>query len=315
MSLQSQQITIFGFGSQGRAQALNARDNGWKVRVYLRPESRRIEEAQKEKLEVVTDPVRAAGTAQIAVLLLPDTAQPEFWEKFLKPNLPKGAALVFAHGFNIHFKQITPRADLDCLLVAPSIAGTGLRQNYLEQEVVPILTAVHQDVTDMGYRLVEDIAGAIGGKKVKLFPTTFKEETETDLFAEQVVLCGGINALIKTAFETLVSAGYNPEIVYYSCLKELKATSAENLYRYGIQGMREKISQTALYGDLTRGPRIINETTAVTMKKILDEICSGKFKDELLAEKNSGWPTLKNRLAEEGKHFIEETRKKLEREL
>lgn len=307
-----QKITIFGFGSQGKAQALNARDSGWEVNIYLRPESKHLEEAKKEGFPVITDPKKAAQETPIAILLLPDTEQPAFWKNVLEPHLPKGAALVFAHGFNIHFKQILPRKDIDSLLVAPSIAGTGLRDNYLIKEVVPILTAVSQDSTDRAYRLVEDYAGAIGGKNVRLFPTTFKEETETDLFAEQVVLCGGINTLIKAAFETLTHAGYNPEIAYYCCLKELKATSAENLYKYGIQGMRQKISQTALYGDLTRGPRIINQETSQTMKIILDEICSGKFAQELLAEKNAGWPTLKHRLAKEDNHLIEEVHKKLD---
>lgn len=306
-------VTLFGFGSQGKAQALNLRESGFLVSVYLRPESPHLKEAKGERLTVLTDPKKAAEEARVAVLLLPDTAQPEFWKTVLEPHLPKGSALIFAHGFNIHFKQITPRPDIDCLLVAPSISGTGLRENYLNKEVVPILTAVHQDATDRAYRLVEDYAGAIGGKNVKIFPTTFKEETETDLFAEQVVLCGGINALIKTAFETLVKAGYNPEIVYYSCLKELKGTTAENLYRYGIQGLRERISQTALYGDLTRGPRLINEATAEIMQKILDEICSGQFKEELLSEKNSGWPVLKRRLAEESRHRIEQVREKLDK--
>lgn len=305
------EITLFGFGSQGRAQALNLRDSGFRVSIYLRPGSPHLEEAQKEGLPVVTDPQKMAKTTRIAVLLLPDTAQPEFWKTYLEPNLPKGAALIFAHGFNIHFKQITPRSDNDCLLVAPSMPGTALRENYLKKETVPILTAVAQDATDTAYRLIESYAGAIGGKNVKIFPTTFKEETETDLFAEQVVVCGGVSALIKTAFEILVEANYNPEIAYYSCLKELKAI-ADNLYKFGIQGMRERISQTALYGDLTRGPRIINKETAKTMRNILDEICSGKFKDELLAEKNSGWPMLKKRLAEEGRHFIEEVREKID---
>jgi len=296
-------ITIFGFGSQGKAQALNARDSGWKVQVYLRPESKRIAEAKQEKLEVITDPKAAAKETDIAILLLPDSEQPEFWKTFLEPNLPEGASLIFAHGFNIHFRQITPRPDMDCLLVAPSLQGDAMRRHYINKDAIPILTAVAQDATDRAYRLVEDYAGAIGGKNARVFPTTFKEETETDLFAEQAVLCGGVNALIKAGFETLVDAGYNPDIVYYCCLKELKAL-ADITYSYGIQGMRKRISGTALYGDLTRGPRIIDEKVAQTMKKILDEICSGKFTEELLKEKKSGWPTLKQRLAEEEKHLI-----------
>lgn len=313
MALLQRNITIFGFGSQGRAQALNAKDSGWEVNVYLRPNSAHLGEAKQEGFEVLTDPIAAAHQAQLAVLLLPDAAQGEFYKIYLEPHLPKGASLIFAHGFNIHFKQIKPRPDLNCVLVAPAMAGTGLRENYLNQEVVPILTAVHQNATNEAYRLVEDYAAAIGGKKVKLFPTTFKEETETDLFAEQVVLCGGINALIKMAFETLVKAGYNPEIVYYSCLKELKATTAENLYRYGIQGFRSHISQTALYGDLTRGPRIINDEVAKTLRMILHEICSGKFTEELLMEKKRGWPTLKQKMNEADHHVIERVRKKVDK--
>lgn len=306
-------ITIFGFGAQGHAQALNALDSGWPTEVYLRPASPKIQEAKASQLEVLTDPKRAAAQAPIAVLLIPDAAQPEFYKNYLEPNLPKGASLIFAHGFNIHFKQIVPRPDLNCLLVAPAMAGTALRANYLNKEEVPILTAVHHDADDTAYRLVEDYAGAIGGKKVKLFPTTFKEETETDLFAEQVVVCGGINALVKRAFETLVNAGYNPEVAYYSCLKEIKGTTAENLYRYGIQGFRQKISQTALYGDLTRGPRIISDQTAKVMQAILDEIHSGKFTEELLAEKERNWPTLQQRMKEENGHLIEKVRMKIEK--
>lgn len=305
--------TIFGFGAQGQAQALNAKQSGLKVGVYLRPASPKIQEARNGGLEILIDAQKAAAQAQIAVLLIPDAAQPEFYQACLEPHLPKGASLIFAHGFNIHFKQIVPRPDLNCLLVAPAMAGTALRENYLNHEEVPILTAVHHDADDTAYRLVEDYAGAIGGKKVKLFPTTFKEETETDLFAEQVVVCGGINALVKRAFETLVKAGYNPEVAYYSCLKEIKGTTAENLYRYGIQGFRKRISQTALYGDLTRGPRIINENTAQEMQTILDEICSGQFAEELLAEKKNGWPTLQKEMKEANDHPIEKVRAKVDR--
>lgn len=306
-------VTIFGFGAQGRAQALNALASGLKVRVHLRPHSPRIQEAKGDGLEVVADPKQAAAEASTAVVLLPDSAQPEFYETFLRPHLPKGAALVFAHGFNIHFKQIVPRPDLDCLLAAPCLAGSALRENFLNKEEVPILTAVHQDATDRAYRQVEEYAGAIGGERTKILPTTFKEETETDLFAEQAVICGGINALVKAAFETLVKAGYSPEIAYYSCLKEIKGTTAENLYRHGIQGFRRRISQTALYGDLTRGPRVINDQTAQEMKKILDEICSGKFTKELMTEKNAGWPNLNKRMEEEAAHPIEKVRAKIEK--
>lgn len=277
---QDQQVTIFGFGSQGRAQALNARDSGWKVKVFLRKGSPHIAEAKKEGLVVVTDPVAAARETAIAVLLLPDAAQPEFWRTVLEPHLPKGATLIFAHGFNIHFRRIEPRADLDCLLVAPSLQGDGLRRNFLEKETVPILTAVAQDATDRAYRLVEDYAGAIGGRNTKIFPSTFKEETETDLFAEQAVMCGGLTELIKAGISTLTEAGYNREIANYCCLKELKAI-ADVLYQHGIDGLMERISDTARYGAQTRGPRVIDAATRQTMKKILEEICSGKFAEEL----------------------------------
>lgn len=289
MTLQHQAVTIFGFGSQGRAQALNARDSGWKVTVFLRPESQRLKEVQQiaesEKGEfcIVTDPVTAAREALISVILLPDGAQPEFWRTVLEPNLPKEAALIFAHGFNIHFKQIRPRADIDCLLVAPSLQGDGLRRNYLEKEVVPILTAVAQDATDRAYRLVEDFAGAIGGTQTKIFPSTFKEETETDLFAEQAVLCGGLTELIRAGISTLTEAGYNAEIANVCCLKELKAI-ADAIYLHGIDGLMDRISDTARYGAQTRGPRVITKETRQTMKKILEEICSGKFAEELIEE-------------------------------
>lgn len=312
MTWTTQQLTLFGFGSQGKAQALNARDSGWKVQVFLRPESPRLAEARAENIAVFTDPVEAARNTTIAVLLLPDSAQPEFFEKFLKPHLPKGGALVFAHGFNIHFRQILPRPDMDCLLAAPSLQGDGLRHHYVQKEPIPVLTAVEQDATDRGYRLVEDYAGAIGGKNVRILPTTFKEETETDLFAEQAVLCGGLNALVKTGFDTLVEAGYNPQIAYYCCLKELRAM-AEGLYRHGIQGLRGRISETARYGDLTRGPRVIDEKVRRTMAGILNEICSGKFTKELLEEKAAGWPAMKRRLAEEEAAMIETVRGKIEK--
>lgn len=274
-----QSVTLFGFGSQGKAQALNARDSGWKVRVYLRPESPRLESAKKAGFEVSTDPIAAARRAGIAVLLLPDAEQPRFYKDLLEANLPNGAALIFAHGFNIHFQEIRPRKDIDILLTAPFLQAEALRRHYLQKEPVRILTAVAQDATDRAYRLVEDYAGAIGGSRVEISPSTFKEETETDLFAEQVVLCGGLHALVQEAIATLVEAGYNQDIAYHCCLKELKAMAA-CLYQYGIEGTRKRISDVALFGDLTRGPRLINRATVQTMKDILNEIVSGQFLKE-----------------------------------
>lgn len=314
MATIGQTATIFGFGSQGRAQAFNLRDSGWKMRIFLRETSKRLIDAQKEGFEIIHDPIQAAKQSQVCVLLISDSAQPEIWNSFLKPHLPKGAALIFAHGFNIHFKQIVPRADIDCLLIAPALQGDGLRRHYLEKETVPILTAVAQDATNQAYRLLEDFAKAMGGAKTKIIPTTFKEETETDLFAEQAVLCGGLTALIQAGFETLAHAGYNPEIAYFSCLKELKAMS-DNIYKYGIQGMRCRISETARYGDLTRGPRVIDVTTKNRFKEILREICSGEFTEELLKEKQKDWPTLRQLWEKAETHPIEKIRKKVENDV
>lgn len=311
MVLKGQKVTIFGFGVQGRAQALNARDSGWKVTLCVRPESPRLAAIHDEKLNVVTDPATAAKEAAIAVLLIPDSAQPEFYHTVLEPHLPPEASLIFAHGYNIHYKQIAPRKDLDVLMVAPSLHGDALRSDYLGGELVPILTSVEQDVSEQGYRLVEDYARAIGGGKTRILPTTFKEETETDLFAEQAVLCGGMTSLMKAGFQTLVEAGYDKEIAYFCCVRELKAL-ASVIYKEGLFGFRKKISETACYGDLTRGPRVVGDVTRREMKIILEEIVSGTFAKELAAEKEAGFPQMKMWLEAESNHAAEKVRKNLD---
>ena len=305
------QTVVFGFGSQGRAQALNLKDSGWRPIVFLRKESTRKEEVLKAGLELCTNPEEAAKQAELAVILLPDSQQSDFWKTYLSPHLPQGASLCFAHGFNIHYQQISPRKDLDVILAAPSLQGDGLRRAYEQKETVPMLTAIHQDATDRAYRTAEDLALAIGGPKTHILPTTFKEETETDLFAEQAVLCGGVNALVQAGFETLVNAGYSSEVAYYCCVKELKALAAV-LHEQGIGGLRQRISETARYGDITRGPRVIDDHVRKNMKTILQEILGGDFKKELLAEKEKGWPTLQKALTENATSRIEATRKKLD---
>lgn len=311
MSIKGQAVTVFGFGPQGRAQALNARDSGWDITVCVRPNSPHLAEIKSEKLNIITDPVVATKEATIAVLLIADAAQPEFYHEFLKPHLQPQASLIFAHGYNIHYKQITPRDDIDILMVAPSLHGDALRSDYLSGDIVPILTSVEQDPSEQGYRLVEDFAKAIGGKKTKILATTFKEETETDLFAEQSVLCGGLTSLIKAGFQTLIDAGYNKEIAYFCCVRELKAVT-NVIYREGLYGFRKKISSTACYGDLTRGPRVINEEVQQEMRKILDEITSGTFAKELATEKEAGFPNLKKLMEAEAAHETEKVRIGLE---
>ena len=279
------QVVIFGFGAQGKAQALNLKDGGWKVSVYLRPESPRLAEANAAGLNVLTDSIQAAKIAEVAVFLLPDVAQPNFYKNHLEPNLREGSALIFAHGFNIHFKQILPRPDLDILLVAPFLLGDKLRHHYIGGESVNVLTAVEQDSSERGYRIVETYAGAIGGKKTQVIASTFKEETETDLFAEQTVLVGGLLELLKAGANTLLQAGYAKEVVEACCYKELLPI-VEVLDRIGPQALLEKISGTARFGAATRGPRIVDAHVKQTLQTILTEIQSGAFTKELLTAKN-----------------------------
>lgn len=309
-TLKDKKIVIFGFGSQGHAHALNLKDSGLDVRVALKEGSASIAKAQSAGLPVLTNGAEAAKIADVAMIVIPDEHQKALYDEVLKDNLKKGAALFFAHGFNVHFKRIVPRDDLDVLLIAPKGPGHLVRDQYLEGKGVPCLIAVEQDATGNAKTIGLAYAAGIGGARAGVIETTFKEECETDLFGEQVVLCGGLTALIKNGFETLVEAGYQPEVAYFECLHEVKLI-VDLIFSGGIANMRYSISDTAEYGDLTRGPRIIDGHVREQMKKILGEIQSGEFAKEYIAENESGRPNF-NRLRKEGEaHPIEKVGKEL----
>lgn len=307
MALNNRQIVVFGFGAQGSAQAQNLADSGLNVSVFLRPTSPRIERAKKAGLPLLMDLRQAAAKAEIAVILFSDGEQPALWKE-IETSLPKNAAVIFAHGFSIHYKQIIPRANLDIILVAPMAQGAMLRSDFIAGKGTPCLTAIGQDATGNAKMIALNYARAIA-KEGPFIETTFGEETETDLFAEQAVLCGGLFALIRAAFDTLVLKGYNPDIAYHCCLKEVRAL-ANLVYEHGVAGGRERISDTALYGDLTRGPRIIDDHVRDEMKKILEEIKSGEFKEELLKDRKNGNPLLRRLLEQDKNHLIEKIHRK-----
>ena len=308
--LQGKKIVIFGFGSQGHAHALNLKDSGLDVTVCLKEGSASIAKAQNGGLKVVTDAAQAAREADVAMIVIPDEHQKDLWEKSLKDNLKKGAALFFAHGFNIHFKRIAPRKDLDVLLIAPKGPGHLVRDQFKEGKGVPCLIAIEQNASGKAKAIGLAYAKGIGGTRGGVIETTFKEECETDLFGEQVVLCGGLTALIKNGFETLVEAGYQPEVAYFECLHEVKLI-VDLIFSGGIANMRYSISDTAEYGDLTRGPRIIDSHVRQKMKEILGEIQSGAFAKEYIGENEAGRPNF-NRLRKEGEnHPIEKVGREL----
>lgn len=308
--LKGKNIVVFGFGSQGHAHALNLKDSGLNVRVALKEGSASITKAKNGGLEVFTDNDKAAQWADVAMIVIPDEHQKELYDKHLEKNLKKGAALFFAHGFNIHFKRIKPRADLDVILIAPKGPGHLVRDQYREGKGVPCLIAVEQNASGKAKEIGLAYAKGIGGSRAGVIETTFKEECETDLFGEQVVLCGGVTALIQNGFETLVEAGYQPEVAYFECLHEVKLI-VDLIYAGGIANMRYSISDTAEYGDLTRGPRIIDGHVRSEMKKVLGEIQSGAFAEEYIKENETGRPNF-NRLRKEGEnHPIEKVGAKL----
>jgi ketol-acid reductoisomerase len=296
-------VAIIGYGSQGHAHALNLRDSGVDVRVGLRDGSSSAAKAEAAGLSVksVAD---AAAEADLIMILAPDTEQKKIYEESIAPNLSSGDALFFAHGFNIRFGQITPPEGVDVAMVAPKGPGHLVRRTYTEGGGVPALIAVHQDASGKARDLALSYASAIGGARAGVLETTFTEETETDLFGEQVVLCGGVTALVQAGFETLVEAGYQPESAYFECLHELKLI-VDLMYEGGIAGMRYSISDTAEYGDLTRGPRIVSAETKAEMKRILDEIQSGKFAEEWIAENRNGRPNYTALKAKGAEHQIE----------
>ena len=286
--IDGRKVAVVGYGSQGHAHALNLHDSGVDVRVGLRPGSSSAAKAEAAGLRVL--PVaEAAAEADLVMLLLPDTAQAAVYEKDIAPHLAAGDALFFAHGFNIRYGTIVPAPGIDVAMVAPKGPGHLVRRTYTEGGGVPALIAVAADESGGAMALALSYADAIGATRAGVLETTFTEETETDLFGEQVVLCGGLTALVTAGFETLVDAGYQPESAYFECLHELKLI-VDLMYEQGISGMRFSISSTAEYGDLTRGPRIVSEVVRAEMRKVLDEIQDGTFAREWIEENEKGLP-------------------------
>jgi ketol-acid reductoisomerase len=297
-------VAILGYGSQGHAHALNLKESGVDVRVGLREGSSSRAKAEEAGLRVV-DVATAAAEADLIMILLPDTDIGPVYDAEVAPNLNDGDALFFAHGFNVRFGYVKAPEGVDVAMVAPKGPGHLVRRTYTEGGGVPALIAVSQDATGGAKALALSYADAIGGSRAGVLETTFEEETETDLFGEQVVLCGGLTALVQAGFETLVEAGYQPESAYFECLHELKLI-VDLMYEQGIAGMRYSISTTAEYGDLTRGPRVINSAVKAEMKKILGEIQSGEFATEFVDEVRSGGANF-NALRQAGKdHQIEQ---------
>ncbi len=306
--LKDKTVAIIGYGSQGHAHALNLRDSGINVIIGLYSGSKSAEKARAEGFEVLI-PDEAAKKADIIMMLIPDTLQPEVFETAILPNLDEGNALAFAHGFNIHFNQIVPPPYVDVFLVAPKGPGHLVRWQYEEGKGVPGLVAVHQDFTGQAKEIALAYAKGIGCTRAGLIETTFKEETETDLFGEQAVLCGGATALIKAGFETLIEAGYQPEVAYFECLHELKLI-VDLIYQYGISGMRYSISDTARYGDVTRGDRIY-EAVKPVHKKILDEIQRGEFAKEWILENVAKRPHFNALVQRDEEHPVEKVGREL----
>ncbi len=300
--LEGKRIAILGYGSQGRAHALNLKDSGLDVIVGLRKSGASWSKAEADGL-AIAEPADAAKGSTIVMFLTPDLVQGPLYTG-IESALDQGAMLLFAHGFNIHFKQINPRADLDVALIAPKGPGDLVRRQYQEGHGVPCLVAVEQDASGSALALALAYAHGIGGARAGVIETTFKEETETDLFGEQAVLCGGATELVVAGFETLVNAGYQPEVAYYECMHELKLI-VDLLHEGGLRKMHEFISETAAYGDLTRGPRIVDDHVRATMKDILTEIQDGTFAKQWIDENNAGQPEYKRMMQEDLEHQIE----------
>ena len=307
--LQGKTIAIIGYGSQGHAHAQNLRDSGLSVVIGQRPGSANYDLAVKHGFEPVSAE-EAAAKGDLIMVLVPDHVQGRLYESAIKPNLKTGNMLLFAHGFNIHFGQIMPPADVDVTMVAPKSPGHLVRREYEKGAGVPSLVAIHQDYTGEALKKALAYANGIGVTRAGVIETTYKEETETDLFGEQCVLCGGVTELIKAGFETLVEAGYQPEIAYFECCHELKLI-VDLIYEGGLSQMRYSISDTAEYGDLTRGKRIITEETRKEMRKILDEIQSGRFAGEWMLENQVKRPVFNALRQREKEHPIEEVGSRL----
>jgi len=307
-ALKGARIAVLGYGSQGRAHALNLKDSGFNVVVGLRKNGPSWKKAKRDGL-AVAEPIDAAKGADLIALLVPDMAQAAIYTE-VKSTLKPGAALLFAHGFNVHFKQIKARKDLDVVLIAPKGPGDLVRRQYQQGRGVPCLIAVAQDATGKAHARALAYADGIGGTRGGVLETTFAEETETDLFGEQAVLCGGATELVVKGYETLVEAGYQPEVAYYECLHELKLI-VDLLHEGGLSKMHRFVSDTAKYGDLTRGPRIVDSHTKKEMRKILKEIQSGRFARQWIRESASGAKNFRRLLKADLRHPIERVGEKL----
>jgi len=307
--LAKKKIAIIGYGSQGHAHALNLKDSGLDVIVGLYPGSKSQAKAEAAGLKVHSV-AEAAAAADLMMILLPDEVQKTVYTNEIAPSLTAGKTLAFAHGFNIHFGQVVPPPEVDVIMVAPKGPGHLVRRTYEQGEGVPCLFAVYQDASKQARDMAMAYAKGIGGTRGGILETTFREETETDLFGEQTVLCGGLSALIKAGFETLVAAGYQPELAYFECLHEVKLI-VDLVVEGGLAKMRDSISNTAEYGDYTRGPRIVTDETRAEMRKILSEIQSGQFAREFVLENQAGKPGFTSMRRQEAEHPIEEVGKDL----
>jgi len=307
--IQSKKVAIIGYGSQGHAHSLNLRDSGVQVRVGLQPGSASLAKAQKEGLTVNT-PAEAAAWADVIMILAPDTKQPKLYKDSLAPYLHEGQTLMFAHGFNIRFGTIKPPADVDVSMIAPKAPGHRVREVFTEGGGTPALIAIEQDASGSAKALALSYAKGLGCTRAGVLETTFTEETETDLFGEQSVLCGGVSELIKAGFDTLVEAGYQPEVAYFECMHELKLI-VDLIYRGGLSYMRYSVSDTAEQGDYSAGPRIITAQTRAEMKKILAEIKDGSFAKKWVEENEKGCPNFLATRHREQSHLIEQLGPKL----
>ena len=302
-------VAVIGYGNQGRSQALNLKDSGVNVIISELQGTPNYEQAIKDGFEVL-DVEQAAKQADMIQILTQDHVQASIYKKAIENNLEEGNVLVFSHGFNIHFNEIVPPKNVDVIMVAPKGPGALVRETYEQGKGVPALIAVFQDFSGQAKEKALSYAKAIGGTRAGVIETTFKEETETDLFGEQAVLCGGVSELIKAGFDTLVNAGYQPEIAYFECCHELKLIT-DLIYKYGIAGMRKRVSDTAEYGDISRGKRVIGQEAREQMKKILGEIQSGEFAKEWIKENEDGRPNYTKITEEEKQHKVEIVGKQL----
>src|SRR5512147_2102261 len=307
--VKGKKVTILGYGSQGHAHSLNLHDSGVKVTVGLRRDGASWDKAKKAGLNVreVADAIKGSD---FVMMLMPDEHIAKVYREEVEPNIKKGATLAFAHGFNIHYGQVVPRADLDVVMIAPKAPGHTVRSTYAAGGGVPMLIAIAQDCSGKAHSLALSYAAAIGGARAGVIETTFREETETDLFGEQVVLCGGLVELIKAGYETLTEAGYAPEMAYFECLHEVKLI-VDLIYEGGIANMNYSISNTAEYGEYTRGPRVVTSETKAAMKRVLEDIQSGRFARDWMLENKVGQASFKAMRARTAGHPIEQVGEKL----